>query len=1012
MDAQLVRIPVARRRGEIAELTPDLRRLAAELGRRVDGEVRFDPGSRALYATDASNYRQVPHGVVIPRSLEDLEATVEICRRHGVPILSRGGGTSLAGQCCNVAVVIDTSKYLHGVLEIDRAARRARVLPGTILDTLRAAAAPFDLTFGPDPSTHDHCTLGGMIGNNSCGTHSVMAGRTSENVEALEVLTYDGLRLRVGATSEEELAALIAAGGRRGQIYGDLRALRDRCAQAIRDRFPHIPRRVSGYNLEALLPEQGFHVARLLVGSEGTLVTVLEATLRLVPWPRARSLLVLGYPDVFSAADHVPEVLAFAPIALEGLDDRLMAFMRKKGLHAQDLRSLPPGNGVLLVEFGGVDRAEADARARAAMAALERSSQPPAMKLYDDPAQEAKLWKIRESGLGATARVPGMPDTWEGWEDSAVPVEALGRYLRDLRALFDRHGYHPALYGHFGQGCVHCRVEFDLITAPGIARYRAFLDEATDLVVRHGGSFSGEHGDGQSRAEFLPKMYGPEIMRAFRELKRIWDPEGRMNPGKVIDAAPVDTNLRLGPDFAPPPVKTHFQFPDDDGDFTRATLRCVGVGECRREDGGVMCPSYMVTREEQHSTRGRAHLLFEMMRGSELRGWRDPHVREALDLCLACKGCKSECPVNVDVATYKAEFYAHHYAGRLRPRAAYAMGLIWWWARLARLAPGLANFVAHAPGLGRALKWLGGIDPRRQVPPFAARTFRQLLRGRAAKDGPEVLLWPDTFTDHFHPDVGLAAVEVLEAMGRRVQVPSRPLCCGRPLYDFGMLPLARRQLRRVITALRAPLRRGVPLVVLEPSCASVFRDELPGLFPGDPDAERLRQQTVTLARFVAEHGGLPAQHHAPALLHGHCHQRALLGLDEDERTLAALGLDVQTLDTGCCGLAGSFGFEAGQKYELSMRIAERKLLPALRSAPDHLIVADGFSCREQIHHTTGRTPLHLAQALRLGLPSRAGESLPPPVPPARMSPWPALAIAALVAGTFLARQLLTAKRLK
>jgi FAD/FMN-containing dehydrogenase/Fe-S oxidoreductase len=987
MDPQFARIPVARRREGVGELSPDLQRLAADLRARVDGEVRFDPGSRALYATDGSNYRQVPHGVVIPRSLEAVLETMEICRRHDVPVLSRGGGTSLAGQCCNVAVVIDTSKYLHGVLEIDAVARRARVLPGTVLDTLRAAAAPFDLTFGPDPSTHDHCTLGGMLGNNSCGTHSVMAGRTSDNVESLEVLTYDGLRLPVGATGEDQLAALIAGGGRRGQIYRDLRALRDRYAPAIRARFPHIPRRVSGYNLEELLPEKGFHVGRLLVGSEGTLVTILEATLRLVPWPRHRSLLVLGYPDVYSAADHVPDLLAFQPMALEGLDDRLLGFMRKKGLHERYLQYLPPGGGLLLMELGGADRTEADDKARAVMAALRGAPHPPSMRLYDDPDQAAKLWKVRESGLGATARVPGHPDTWEGWEDSAVPVQALGQYLRELRALFDRYDYHPALYGHFGQGCVHCRVEFDLVSAPGIARYRAFLEEATDLVVRHGGSFSGEHGDGQSRAEFLPKMYGPEIIEAFRTLKRIWDPAGRMNPGKVVDAAPVDSHLRLGPDFAPPAVATHFQFPEDDGDFTRATLRCVGVGECRREDGGVMCPSYMVTREEQHSTRGRAHLLFEMMRGQELRGWRDQSVRESLDLCLACKGCKSECPVNVDMATYKAEFYSHHYAGRLRPRAAYAMGLIWWWARLARAAPGLANFVAHAPGLGAAFKRLGGIDRRRDVPRFAARTFRRLMRGHSGQsNGQEVLLWPDTFTDNFHPHVGLAAVELLEAMGRRVVVPARPLCCGRPLYDFGMLGLAKRQLRQILTALRDPIRRGVPVIVLEPSCASVFRDELQGLFPRDPDARRLGQQTFTLAQWIAENGGAPARGAGRVLVQGHCHHRALFGLEDEARALSSLGLDVEVLDAGCCGMAGSFGFEAGEKYELSMRLAARKLVPALEAAPEATIVADGFSCREQIRQATGRAPLHLAEALRQGLATtEPRKRTTGPLPAARIS---------------------------
>jgi Fe-S oxidoreductase/FAD/FMN-containing dehydrogenase len=856
-----------------------------------------------------------------------------------------------------------------------------------------------------------------MIGNNSCGPHSVMAGRTSDNVEELEVLTYDGLRLRVGATSDAALDAIVAAGGRRGDIYRGLRRLRDRYAAAIRARFPQIPRRISGYNLEELLPENGFHVGRLLVGSEGTLATVLEATVRLVPWPRHRSLLVLGYPDVFSAADHVPEVLAHGPIAVEGIDDRLLSFMHKKGLHERYLRYLPRGRGFLLVEFGGNDRAEADAHASAAMRDLQRSAQPPEMRLYDDPDQEARLWKIRESGLGATARVPGQRDTWEGWEDSAVPVAHLGRYLRELRALFDRYDHHPALYGHFGQGCVHCRVDFDLTSAPGIARYRAFMEEATDLVVRHGGSFSGEHGDGQARAEFLPKMYGPELMQAFRELKAIWDPAGRMNPGKLIDAAPIDAHLRLGADFAPPAVKTHFQFPDDDGDFTRATLRCVGVGDCRRAEGGTMCPSYRVTGEEMHSTRGRAHLLFELMRGDGLAGWRDRHVRESLDLCLSCKGCKGECPVNVDVATYKAEFYAHHFARRLRPRAAYAMGLIPWWTRLARRAPGLANFIAHAPVMSDAFKALGGLARARDIPRFAARTFRQQVRPRAVagSDRPRVILWADTFTEHFYPRAGLAAFEVLEAMGYEVVVPAQPLCCGRPLYDFGMLTLARRQLRQILTALREPLREGVPVVVLEPSCASVFRDELGGLFPRDPDARLLKEQTFLLGRFVAERGNgfTPPPRKGRALVQGHCHQQALFGMDEERAALTAMGLEVEVLDTGCCGMAGSFGFEAGEKHELSLRIGERGLLPRVRAAAsDTLLVADGFSCREQIRQTTGREPLHLAEVLQLGLAARTGKRAlaTRPERPARVSVAAVVAGAALMAGAALAVRALRARR--
>ncbi|HET6615187.1 MAG TPA: FAD-binding and (Fe-S)-binding domain-containing protein, partial [Dehalococcoidia bacterium] len=649
--------------------------LERALARTVRGEVRFTDGDRALYATDGSNYRQVPIGVVVPRDANDVVQAVAIARQFHAPVLGRGCGTSLAGQCCNVGLVIDMSKYMNRIVRLDASAARAVIEPGIILDSLRDAAEQHDLTFAPDPSTHSHCTLGGMIGNNSCGVHSVMGGKTDDNVESLEILTYDGLRMRVGKTSDAELASLAAQPGRRGEIYAKLRDLRDRYADRIRSGFPDIPRRVSGYNLPMLLPEHGFDVAKALVGSESTCVIVLEATTRLVHSPPARSLLVLGYPDVYSAADHVPTILEHHPIGLEGIDDYLVEDMTKKGLHPEDVQLLPDGRGWLLVEFGCDTKGEADDRARELMDALRRDSSPPSMKLFDDPPVEAMIWKVRESGLGATARVPGEKDTWEGWEDSAVAPENLGAYLRDLRALFERYDYACSLYGHFGQGCVHTRIDFDLATAAGIAKYRAFMEEAADLVLSHGGSLSGEHGDGQSRAELLPKMFGPELMRAFGEFKAIWDPDGKMNPGKIVDPYRIDENLRIGAHYNPPVPPTYFNYPDDDGSFARATARCVGVGDCRRLDGGVMCPSFMATREEKHSTRGRAHLLFEMLEGNPLRdGWRDDAVHEALDLCLACKGCKHDCPVNVDMATYKAEFLSHYFAGRLRPRTAYSMG--------------------------------------------------------------------------------------------------------------------------------------------------------------------------------------------------------------------------------------------------------------------------------------------------------------------------------------------------
>ncbi|KFE64783.1 FAD-binding and (Fe-S)-binding domain-containing protein [Hyalangium minutum] len=957
-------VPERRERQEV-----DVKGLELALRERLEGEVEFDAGSRALYATDSSNYRQVPLGVVRPRSIEDVMEIVRVCRRFGAPLLSRGGGTSLAGQSCNVAVVMDFSRYLNRILHVDPERKRVRVQPGVVLDNLRKFTIDrYQLTFGPDPSTHNRCTLGGMIGNNACGTHAQRAGRMEYNVEELEVLTYDGLRLRVGPTPEPELERIIRDGGRRGQLYAGLKALRDKYAPLIRERYPKIPRRVSGYSLDELLPEKGFNLARALVGTEGTCVTVLEATLRLIPEPRARSLVVLGYPDVFQAADHLPEVLESQPIALEGLDGVLVNDMRRKGMHPKDVALLPEGDGWLVVEFGGDSKEDSDAQAQKLMSRLKRHAHAPTMRLYDKPDVEHLIWEVRESGLGATAFIPGEPDAWEGWEDSAVAPDQLGAYLREFKKLLGSFGYRTALYGHFGQGCLHCRINFDFTTRAGIQKYRRFVEEAADLVVKHHGSLSGEHGDGQSRAELLPKMFGEELVRAFGEFKAIWDPANKMNPHKKVSPYRVDENLRLGTQYAPPPLDTHFQYPEDRGSFARATLRCVGVGKCRREQGGVMCPSYMVTREEKHSTRGRAHLLFEMMQGEPLKGgWRSEHVKDALDLCLSCKGCKSDCPVNVDMATYKAEFLSHYYSGKVRPRHAYAFGLIMFWSRLASLAPRVANFFTQTPGLSRVAKWAAGVHPARSIPPFAPRSFQSRVRGRKPAPttrGP-VVLFPDTFNNFFHPDTAGAALEVLEAAGFEVRVPQGFVCCGRPLYDYGMLDTAKALLQHTLARFREEIRAGVPFVFLEPSCAAVFRDELVNLFPHDDDAKRLKQQTFVLSELLEKKASdfqVPTLR-GRALVQGHCHHQSVMKFEQESEVLKKIGLDWEKPDSGCCGMAGAFGYEESH-YETSVACGERVILPKVREAPrGTLVIADGFSCREQIRQGSGRTPVHLAHVL-------------------------------------------------
>lgn len=994
--------PVVRRASSSAG-DIDLAALERDLRARVDGEVRFDPGTRAAYSTDASNYRQVPIGVVLPRTVDAAEEAVAVCREHGAPLLSRGGGTSLAGECCNTAVVLDWSKYCHRLLSVDVENRRCVVEPGIVLDDLNRRLARYGLQYGPRPATHPDCTIGGMIGNNSCGSTAQAYGKVVDNLHRLQVLTYDGTRLWVGRTDDAELERLTAGGGREAELYRGLAALRDRYAHLVRERYPDIPRRVSGYNLDSLLPEHGFDVAGLLTGSESTLVTVLRAELELVPVPKHTALVVLGYPDICRAADHVPAVLEHRPAALEGIDHQLIHFQQVKHLNPDALRELPDGRAHLMVQLTGDTREEADARARALIDAKPDDVE---HTWYDDERHVHELWLVRESGLGATAHVPGEPDTWEGWEDSAVPVHRLGDYLRDLKRLYEEFDYgHPSVYGHFGHGCVHTRIPFDLESEEGVARMRAFMEKAADLVASYGGSFSGEHGDGQSRGELLVRMFGPELIEAFERLKGLFDPGNRMNPGKVVLPYRLDENLRLGPGYLSWEPETVFSFPHDDGRFSRAAARCVGVGKCRSARGGVMCPSYRVTREEEHSTRGRARLLFEMVRDDSpiAPDWRSREVHDALDLCLACKGCKTDCPVNVDMATYKAEFLHHHYKGRPRPLAHYSMGWLPALARVAALAPRTVNALTAVPWVARTAKALGGIARERDVPVFAEQRFTDWWRERGGPRGEghrgEVVVWPDTFTDHFHPAIGRAAVEVLEAAGFRVKVPEAAVCCGLTWISTGQLNIAQRVLRRTLDVLREDLRRGTPVVGLEPSCTAVFRSDAPELLPGDPDVERLRARTRTLAELLVEHAGdwQPPAVDARAVVQRHCHQYAVMGFDAERKVLERAGVDADVLDAGCCGLAGNFGFEKGH-YEVSMACAEDGLLPAVRAADEAtLVLADGFSCRTQVEQAgTGRTPLHLAEVLAAAL---HGQPAVPerPTPPGPRALLPAGAAAAALA---------------
>ncbi len=937
-----------------------------ELRRVIEGEVRFDRGTAAIYSTDASNYRQVPVGVVIPRHEEDVIRALRLARENSVPILARGGGTSLAGQTCNTALVLDFSKYMNAIQRVDRNLGLAVVQPGVVQAHLNTALAPYGLFFAPDPATKDRCTLGGMIGNNSCGAHSAAYGKTSENLLALDVLLYDGTRLKLGPVSDAEFDATVSEGGRIADIYQQLRAITTRYGELVRSRFPKIPRRVSGYNLDELLPENGCNLARALVGSEGTLAITLSATVRAVARPKQLVLVTLGFADIYVAADQVPWILEHRPEALEAFDQQLVEFGKIKGLEA--IRLLPSGCAFLIVELGGATLEEARGRGEALLQQAKRVPLCTGSKLLVDPGERDSVWRLRESGLGAGASRPGFPRAWPGAEDVAVAPAKLGAYLRRFTKLLDKRQLRVSIYyGHFGEGCVHCRVSFDLESEQGIAIFRATMEELGDLVGEFGGSISGEHGDGIARSELLPRMFGTELIGAFGEFKRAFDPDGRMNPGTIVHPHPLDSHLKLGPNYRPLQVATHFDF-SSEGGLAGAALKCVGVGKCRKTDAGTMCPSYMATREEFHSTRGRARVLFEALNGGLPGGLTDEALHEALDLCLSCKSCKTECPAAVDMAMYKAEFLAHYHQQHRRPLLAHALGRINEWAALAAHAPGLVNSLSRS-FLARPMKRALGIHPNRDLPRFAKQTFRAWFGARngAVDSRPEVVLFPDTFNNFFEPEVAIAATHVLDAAGFRVTIPQSQICCGRPLYDQGMLDVAKQRLREAMRVLGPYVERAVPIVGLEPGCILTFRDELPRLFPGDTVAQALAEGTFLLDEFLARKAPayVPPPYQGRALLHGHCHQKAIAGLKHETALLERVsGLKLEVLDAGCCGMAGAFGYEAGH-YDISKTLAERVLVPAIRrSDPGAIVISDGFSCRSQVRHfCPDARVMHLAQVL-------------------------------------------------
>ena len=940
----------------------------------VEGEVRFDRGTIAIYSHDASNYRQVPIGVVMPRHEEDVIATVALARANSLPLLARGGGTALGGQATSAALVLDFSKYMNRVVAIDSDRKSATVQPGVIQSALNAELAPHGLFFAPDPSTKDRCTIGGMIGNNSCGAHSAAYGKTVDNLESMDVLLYDGTRLSVGPTYEADLHYVATRGGARGALFSKLREMRDRYASEVRSGFPRLPRRVSGYNLDELLPENEFNLARAMTGSEGTLGITLSAIVRAVAKPNKLAMVILGFDDVFKAADQMWWILPHRPEALEGFDEKLPEFARRKAFPGVKL--LPKGRAFLIAEFGGETDDEARERAETLIRDAQVKKTCAGAAYIKSPIDQAAVWRIRESGLGSGAYFPGLPRTWPGAEDLAVPPAKLGPFLRRFASILHDHRLQVGCYyGHFGEGCVHARINFDLASTTGIATFRFAMEELAGAVAEFGGSLSGEHGDGLARSELLPKIFNPKLMEAFREFKKIFDPLNMMNPGNLVDPFPLDSHLKQGAAYRPRRVQNHFDFRADEG-LAGAVLKCVGIGKCRKTEAGTMCPSYMATRDEMHSTRGRARILYEALTGETLKKFTDDSVLKALDLCLACKSCKSECPSSVDMAMYKAEFLAHYYEENPRPRSAKIFGNIHELAQRASRTPHLANAIANAPLLSRLGRRMYDIHPQRDLPRFASQTFRAWFeRHHGTTDQTqqrEVVLFPDTFTNFFEPEVAIAATEVLERAKFRVVIPENDLCCGRPLYDQGMLDRAKQRLRESMDALEPMIERGTYVVGLEPSCILTFRDELPALFPDDARARRLRDRALLLDEFLArEVPGFSLPQLKPlgrkAMLHGHCHQKALAGLDTETAILSKInGLEVEVLDAGCCGMAGPFGYEDSH-FAVSKACADRVLVPAINASDrETIVISDGFSCRAQIRQfCPERRPLHLAQVLQL-----------------------------------------------
>lgn len=952
-----------------------LRSLATTLQSDIEGDCDFSDAAVALYTSDASNYRQVPLGVVYPASSDDIVLVTRLCREQNLPVLMRGAGTSQNGQCVNEAVILDCSRYLQQVLDIDEEQRTALIQPGIVCDALKAAAEIKGLTFGPDPATHSRCTLGGMIGNNSCGPRSMLAGKTVENVLELEVLTSDGERFWTGPTSDDQLATILARSDRQAEIYRELLAIRDTYADLIRQRYPDIKRRVSGYNLDQLLPENGFNVARALVGTEGTCVSILQARVRLIEKPRHTALTVLGFDDIFTAGDAVTDIMPFSPIAMEGLDWNIVGGLIERQLRLQEVALLPEGRAWILVELAADSIEMLHSKRQSFLDAMHNCERVLSIRSIETSDEEKAIWSIREQGASATSMSlePGGTDPIVGWEDTAVDPYQLGDYLREFKALVERYNYSTSLYGHFGDGCIHARITFDTRSAEGVATWRQFSEEIARLVVRFGGSLSGEHGDGQAKAEFLPIMFGKELMQAFKRFKKAWDPDLRMNPGKLIDAYRMDEHLRFGPEYQTPVVETSLNFTEDPAGFGRSTERCIGMGKCRASSG-AMCPSYQATGNEIYSTRGRAHLLHELARGDIIRdGWQDKTIANSMEHCLSCKACKTQCPTQVDIASYKAEFMEKHYASTRRPVSHYVLGYIGTLLPTLAKAPGISNWLQKSI-IGRLAAKRLGFSPDKTLPILAKQSFHHWSNQHSQRSdqhflwfgNPEdktVVLWIDSVNGHYRPELLKSAVNILIHIGYQVAVAREHFCCGRPLYEYGFLSRAKEQLTHILEGFSAHLPEQASVLVLEPSCLSVFKDELLRQFAHDDRALELSARTATLSQFLSKAAITPDKGFTNGLLHLHCHDKSL-NMANDERTLMHACFDnLLEVEQGCCGMAGSFGMREATR-PIALTLFNRHLKPAVdNAAKDTIIISNGFSCHEQFRDYSNHRIMHPVQVL-------------------------------------------------